>query len=168
MSAPTLRGNDRASQLSVSHACSRPLGSSRGARMAAWGAQILVAAILGQTLFFKFTYAPETQVIFRDLGGRPAATAVGCVELLCVVLLLLPQTAAAGALLSLATISGAIFSHLTKLGLVIVNPATGEGDGGLLFGLAIAVAIGSMVVLAVRWRELPYVNRLLPRSNLPC
>ena len=30
-----------------------------------------------------------------------------------------------------------------------------QGDGGLLFGLAATVFIGSLAVLAMRWRELP-------------
>ena len=79
-------------------------------------------------------------------------------ELVCVVLLLIPRTAALGAALTLATIAGAILTHLTSLGLEVVNPATGEGDGGLLFGLAVAVAVGSLVVLAFRWRQLPVVG----------
>lgn len=129
-----------------------------------WAAQIGVALILAQTLFFKFTYAAETAVIFADRGGRPAATAVGVVELLCVVLLLIPRTAVFGAALSLAVIGGAIFTHLTSLGIQIVDPQTGEGDGGLLFGLAIAVALGSLVVLAYRWRELPLLTRFLRKN----
>jgi len=136
----------------------------RVSRFLPWAAQLGVAAILAQTLFFKFTYAPETQVIFGDRGGRPAATAVGIVELICVVLLLIPRTAALGAALSLATIAGAIFTHLTSLGIQIVDPQTGEGDGGLLFGLALAVAFGSLVVLAFRWRQLPYAPRFLRRT----
>jgi uncharacterized membrane protein YphA (DoxX/SURF4 family) len=124
-----------------------------------WVAQIVVALILAQTLFFKFTYAPETQVIFASRGGRPAATAIGIIELLCVILLLLPRTAALGAALSLLVISGAIFTHVTSLGIQVVNPATGEGDGGLLFGLAVLVAIGSVVVLVLRWHQLPYLSR---------
>jgi hypothetical protein len=123
---------------------------------AAWAAQVAVALILGQTLYFKFTYAPETRVIFEPMGGRAAATAVGLAELLCVVLLLVPRTAAVGAGLSLAVIAGAIFTHLTRLGVVVVDPVTREGDGGLLFGLALAVAVGSITVLALRWRELPF------------
>src|SRR5262249_23595288 len=111
-------------------------GTPGGVRLWAvsWVAQVVVALILAQTLFFKFTYAPETRVIFADRGGRPAATAVGLVELLCVALLLIPRTAAVGAALSLAVIGGAIFTHLTSLGIQVVDPATGEGDGGLLFG----------------------------------
>jgi hypothetical protein len=121
-----------------------------------------VALILAQTLFFKFTYAPETQVIFAHMGGRLAATAVGIVELLCVILLLVPRTAAIGAALSLLVISGAIFTHLTSLGIQVVDPATGEADGGFLFGLAVLVAIGSAVVLVFRWRQLPFVGHLSP------
>jgi hypothetical protein len=101
-------------------------------------------------------------VIFASRGGRPAATAVGVGELLCVILLLLPRTAAIGAALSLLVISGAIFTHLTALGIQIVDPATSEGDGGLLFGLALLVAVGSTVVLAFRWRQLPFVGHLSP------
>lgn len=123
-----------------------------------WIAQIVVALILAQTLYFKFTYAPETQVIFGDRGGRPAATVVGLFELVCVVLLLMPRTASVGAALSLAVISGAILTHLTSLGIRIIDPSTGESDGGLLFGLALTVAIGSLVVLGFRWRQLPWIN----------
>jgi uncharacterized membrane protein YphA (DoxX/SURF4 family) len=129
-----------------------------------WVAQVIVALILAQTLFFKFTYAPETQVIFADRGGRLAATAVGLVELLCVFLLLVPRSAAIGAALSLLVISGAIFTHLTSLGVSVpVAPGSGEKDGGLLFGLAVLVAVGSFSVLVFRWRQLPYVARFVAR-----
>ena len=77
------------------------------------------------------------------------------------VLLLVPGWAAVGAGLALGLISGAIFTHLTSLGIVVRDPATGEGDGGLLFALALVVAVGSAVVLAVRWPELPVVGRWL-------
>lgn len=126
----------------------------------AWAAQVAVAVILAQTLFFKFTYAPATQYIFESRGGRPAATLVGLAELACVVLLLIPRTAAVGAGLSLLVIGGALFTHLTGLGIAVKNPETGEGDGGFLFGLAVAVALLSGLVLAVRWKELPLVGRL--------
>lgn len=112
-----------------------------------------MAAILAQTLFFKFTDAPETQVIFGPRGGRPAATAIGCVELVCVILLLMPGAPAWSALIALGTISGAILTHLTSLGIEVVNPTSRESDGGLLFGLALAVAVGSLVVLSFRRRQ---------------
>jgi hypothetical protein len=136
----------------------------RAARLVPWLGQGLVALILAQTLYFKFTYAPETQVIFAGLGGRPAATAVGLVELLCIVLLLIPRTAAVGALLALLTISGALLTHLTTLGLAVpVAPGSPETDGGTLFGLALTVALGSIFVLVYRRTQLPYVGRWLSR-----
>ena len=61
-------------------------------------------------------------------------------------------------------IAGAIVTHLTSLGVQVIDPQTGEGDGGLLFGLALAVAFGSLVVLAYRWRQLPLVTRFLTRG----
>ena len=127
-----------------------------------WSAQIVVALILLQTLFFKFTYAPETAYIFEGRGGRPAATLVGAFELVAAVLLLCGgRWAACGAALALGLIGGAIMTHLTSLGIEVKNPTTGEGDGGLLFGLALVVAAGSLVVLAFRWKQLPVVPRLL-------
>jgi uncharacterized membrane protein YphA (DoxX/SURF4 family) len=127
------------------------------ARVVPWIAQLGVAAILAQTLFFKFTYAPETQIIFAGRGGRPMATLVGLAELVAAILLLIPRTASLGAALALLIIGGAIFTHLTSLGIDV------NGDGGFLFGLAIAVATGSLVVLAFRWRQLPLIHRL--RTN---
>ncbi|MBY0455872.1 MAG: hypothetical protein K2V38_00895 [Gemmataceae bacterium] len=121
----------------------------------------MVAVILAQTLFFKFTYAPETAYIFDGRGGRPAATLVGTLELVAAILLLIPRRAAVGAGLALGLIGGAIFTHITALGIEVKNPTTGEGDGGLLFALAVAVAVGSLVVLAVRRRQLPLADRLL-------
>ena len=123
-----------------------------GTKIVSWAAQLGVAAILAQTLFFKFTYSPETAIIFGPRGGRPAATLVGVAELTAVVLLLIPRTAATGAALTLLVIGGAIFTHLTSLGIEV------NGDGGLLFGLALAVAVGSLIVLALRWRQLPFVS----------
>lgn len=132
----------------------QPAAPARWVRVAPWVAQVAVALVLAQTLYFKFTYAPETQVIFADRGGRLAATFVGIVELCCAVLLLRSRTAAAGAALALAVISGAILTHLTSLGIQVLDPATGESDGGLLFGLAVFVAVGAAVILLFRRRQL--------------
>jgi len=129
------------------HLCS--CGLTRPQRIVSWLSRLGVAAILAQTLYFKFTYAPETQVIFGPLGGRPAATMVGIMELVAVILLLIPRTVAYGALLALGTIGGAIVSHLTWLGFVIVDPSTGQGDGGLLFVLALLVALGSSILVLI-------------------
>ena len=51
-------------------------------------------------------------------------------------------------------------THLTSLGIAVKNPETGESDGGLLFGLAVTVLLGSLVVLAFRWGTLPFAGRV--------
>src|SRR5947207_15693441 len=85
-----------------------------------WTLRIIAAVILLQTLFFKFTGARESVYIFSTLGAEPwGRIGSGVVELIAAVLLLTPRTAVYGAGLSLAVISGAIFSHLTKLGIAL-------------------------------------------------
>jgi uncharacterized membrane protein YphA (DoxX/SURF4 family) len=124
----------------------------------AWTCQIVAAAILFQTLFFKFTAAPESVYIFSTLGLEPwGRIGSGVAELIAGLLLLVPRTAALGALLALGVISGAIVSHLTKLGIVVMD------DGGLLFGLAVVVFACSSVVLWLRRGELPLVGARLDR-----
>lgn len=115
--------------------------------------QLIVAAILLQTLFFKFTGAEESVYIFTQLGAEPwGRIGSGIVELIASALLLIPRTVVFGAILSLGTISGAILSHLTKLGIVV------QDDGGLLFVLAIVVFVCSAGILWMRRREIPVVG----------
>ena len=124
-----------------------------------WACRIAVAVILLQTLFFKFTGAEESKYIFTTLLG-PELESVGrigsgVVELIAAILLVIPRTAWLGALLTLGTISGAILSHLTMLGIVV------KDDGGLLFGLAITVFVLSGIVLTIHRRELPVLGAVL-------
>ncbi len=127
---------------------------TRGRRVATTIARLAVAAILLQTLYFKFTAAEESVYIFSRLGLEPGGRlASGAAELVAGVLLLLPATAVWGALLALAIIAGAIVSHLTVLGIEV------QGDGGLLFGLACAVLAGSLLVVWLRRDELPLIGR---------
>jgi putative oxidoreductase len=142
-----------------------PMPLPRGAKLAAWTAQLIMAGVLAQTLYFKFTYAPETRYIFARLGGRPAATATACLELICVVLLLTPRMGAWGSLVALGTMGGALATHLLVVGIVIPDPQTGHGDGGMLFGMALTVAVLAGTVLVLRRAEwLPRILRLAGRA----
>ncbi len=126
---------------------------ARKTNLVSWLLQLIVAGILLQTLYFKFTGAEESVYIFTQLGAEPwGRIGSGVVELIASVLLLLPRTVTLGAILALGTISGAILSHLTKLGIVV------QDDGGLLFGLAIVVFACSAAVLWMRRREVPMVG----------
>ena len=95
---------------------------------------IVAAVILLQTLYFKFTGAPESVYIFSQLGIEPyGRIGTGVLELIISMLLLVKRTSLIGAIFGIGVILGAILSHLLILGIEV------QGDGGLLFGLAIIV-----------------------------
>jgi uncharacterized membrane protein YphA (DoxX/SURF4 family) len=128
----------------------------RAATVTSWVAQVVAAAILGQTLFFKFSGATESRYIFTALGAEPwGRYGTGVLELVAVALLLIPRTAALGAVLAAGLMAGALLAHVTRLGIEV------QGDHGLLFGLALTVFIASLVVLTLRRRELPIIGALL-------
>jgi hypothetical protein len=123
-----------------------------------WALRIIAAVILAQTLYFKFTGAEESKYIFSTLGMEPVGRyGSGVAELIAVVLLLMPSTAALGALLGLGVIAGALGAHLTKLGIEV------QGDGGLLFYLAVAVFVCCAGVVWLHRDELmALLRRFLP------
>ena len=73
-------------------------------------------------------------------------------ELIASVLLFVPTLVPVGAGIALGVISGAIFFHLTKLGIVV------QDDRGLLFGLAVVVWAGSAFIAWVHRRDLPIIG----------
>jgi len=128
---------------------------SKALKIFDWIVRIVIAVILLQTLFFKFSGARESVYIFTTVGAEPwGRIGSGVVELIASILLLMRRTAAAGAILVFGTACGALFAHLTKLGLTI--PAV--DDHGELFGLAVTIFVGSLVVLYLRRGEIPLVG----------
>lgn len=131
------------------------MGLAKRQNLLSWILQIVVAVILLQTLFFKFTGAEESVYIFTKLGAEPwGRIGSGVIELIASILLLIPRTVWLGALLSIGTICGAIMSHLTKLGIRL----TAVGDNGELFALAVAVLVCSTVVLLLHRHQIPIVG----------
>jgi len=115
--------------------------------------RLVVAVILLQTLYFKFSAAPESVYIFQTLGAEPwGRIGSGIIELVVAALLLWPRTIALGAVGALGVISGAIVAHLTRLGIEV------QGDGGFLFGLAIVVFAGSAVLAWLYRKEIPVLG----------
>ena len=110
-----------------------------------WVPRLVAAGILGQTLFFKFTAAPESVYIFEKVGaGAAGRIGSGVIELVAVVLLLVRP--GLGGMLGAGVMVGAIGSHLGPLGIVIEDAERGiASDGGLLFGLAVVAFLCSAV-----------------------
>jgi uncharacterized membrane protein YphA (DoxX/SURF4 family) len=125
--------------------------SPKARTILSWTCRILAAGILVQTLFFKFTGATESIYIFSKVGAEPwGRIGSGIVELIAAILLLTPRFVWAGALLAFAVMCAAVISHLTVLGIAV------QGDGGLLFGLALVVLTCSLVTIFLHRRQLPH------------
>lgn len=121
-----------------------------GMKIIDWILRVVAAVILFQTLFFKFTGAPESVWIFEQAGAEPwGRIGTGVVELIAGVLLLIPSKAWMGAFLALGVMVGAVVSHLFVLGIEV------QGDGGTLFALALIVMACSAITLWYRRDELP-------------
>lgn len=109
-----------------------------------WILRLLAAVILLQTLYFKFSAAPESIYIFSKLGMEPwGRIGTGVLELIAGILLLIPATTVYGALLAIGLMAGAIFFHITKLGISV------QGDGGQLFIYALIVFVSSIVLVII-------------------
>jgi hypothetical protein len=138
--------------------------------LAAMGISLFGAAIFTDSLRYKFTDHPKTQVIFGALnewagslgaGGLFSHTGlfsqyvIGSAELAASAFLvfgLLPglkRLNAMGAMIALAVMSGAVGFHLfTPLG---IDP---NNDGGGLFAAAATLWVGSLVLIGIRLPEI--------------
>jgi uncharacterized membrane protein YphA (DoxX/SURF4 family) len=117
--------------------------------------KVVPAVILLQTLFYKFSAAPESVYIFETLGLEPVGRiGIGILELITAILILVPRTTWLGAVLGLGLMAGAIFSHLTQLGIVVQN------DGGTLFILAVVTFIFCGILVWMNRYQIPILKKL--------
>ena len=126
-----------------------------------WLLRITAAGILLQTLFFKFTAAPESVELFTKLGVEPwGRIGTGVIELITSILLLVPATAFIGAFLGVGLMAGAILSHLAVIGI------ESQGDGGQLFILAIIVVVCCLLVMLLHKKEgMLYLNKIFKKGS---
>lgn len=126
-----------------------------------WTFRLVAAGILLQTLYFKFSGAAESRFIFSTLGVEPwGRWFAGFSELIASVLLLVPRTTILGALAALGIMGGAIMSHVLVLGFVV------QDDGGLLFGLALAVASACLGLLYLQRDQAKVLIKRLDTARL--
>src|SRR5438874_4153476 len=125
-----------------------------GLNILSWVLRAIAAVILLQTLYFKFTAAPESVYIFTKVGAEPwGRLGSGVVELIAAVLILTPRFTWLGSILAAGVMAGAILSHLTILGIEV------QGDKGLLFALAVIVFVSSAVNLVLHRNAIPLIGR---------
>ena len=122
-------------------------------RIISWIARLVAAIILFQTLYFKFTAQPESVYIFTSLGMEPwGRIGSGVTELIAGILLIIPRTAWLGAFIAIGVMAGASFFHLTELGIEV------QGDGGLLFILALMVTACSAITVYLHRHAVPLIG----------
>ena len=119
-----------------------------------WGLRIVAAFLLLQTLYFKFTAHEQSIRLFTTLGMEPwGRIGTGVFELIASVLILIPRTTLLGALMALGLMSGAIYFHLTKLGIYF------DGDP-VLFIYAVIVFICSLLLIIIYRKNIPNLLKL--------
>lgn len=90
--------------------------------------KVILAIILLQTLFYKFTASPESVYIFTKLNAEPVGRiSSGIIELITSFLLFFNRTKFYASIMILGTMAVALLSHIFVLGIEIMN------DGGTLF-----------------------------------
>ncbi|MSU60023.1 MAG: DoxX family protein [Pedosphaera sp.] len=111
---------------------------------------LVAAAIMIETLFFKFTGAAESKYIFSKMGTEPwMRWTQGIWELLASIGLLLPRMRWAGGILTTGAMAAAILSHMTWLGYSI------QGDHGLLFCMALVTFACGVTVMWLHRHHIP-------------
>jgi hypothetical protein len=114
-----------------------------------WVLRLVAAGIMLQTLYFKFSGAEESVYIFSQIGMEPwGRIGIGVMELIASVLILYPKTTVWGAVLGLGLMLGALYFHITQLGIVV------KGDGGLLFIYALVVLVSCGLLLLINKKKL--------------
>ena len=123
-------------------------------RVVSWICCLIAAAIMIETLFFKFSGAAESKYIFQKMGTEPWMRWVqGLWELLASIGLLWPRLKWAGGILTTGAMAAAILSHITWLGFQVQN------DHGLLFGMACVTFSCGFTVLLLHRDSIPnYVS----------
>lgn len=119
-----------------------------------WILRIVAAVIMLQTLYFKFTAQPESVRLFTILGMEPwGRIGTGAMELVASILILIPRTTLPGAVLGTGLMSGAIFFHLTKLGIYFGGDAT-------LFIYGVIVLVCCLLLIFIHRKQIPALLKL--------
>jgi uncharacterized membrane protein YphA (DoxX/SURF4 family) len=121
--------------------------------MSRW-ARIIAAIILLQTLFFKFTAHPESVNLFSSIGMEPWwRIAIGVIELIVGLLLLFGgKNHRIGAVIGVWVMLGAIYFHLTILGI------------DSLFRMAVVTVVLCLYILRNQRRYMKHIYKQYARK----
>lgn len=127
-------------------------------KIISWISQLGVVFIIGQTLFYKFTEDPETIELFSQLEMGPFGyKLIGLLELVACILLLIPNSAAKGALLGWGLMTGAIIAHVTKIGF--------EDGNGVLGSMAITAWLLCLLIMYLNRASVPVLSAVFRQNK---
>ena len=119
-----------------------------------WALRLLAAVIMLQTLYFKFSGHEQSIRLFTQLGMEPwGRIGTGVMELIASALILFPRTTGYGAALGAGLMAGAIFFHLTSLGIVF------DGDAWLFIYAVACFLCCPILFIIYRQQVLQLVSR---------
>ncbi len=120
-------------------------------RVISWVLQLVIITILGYASYLKLSDHAAEIDLFSKLGMEPAGRfIIGFIEAAACVLLLLPNAAVHGAILTFGVMLGALIGHSTKIGFVGMTPLA-----------ALLLIIISTVVIYLRRKQIPSIARML-------
>ncbi len=123
-------------------------------------ASLLIAVIFLTAVYLKFTAAPESILVFDQIGLEPVGRIfTGMIELLAVILILFQRTKIWGAILTAFLMIGVLFFHLTTLGIEV------QGDMGLLFGIACLTLSAATTIITINANVIPITKYSIPSLN---
>lgn len=116
-----------------------------------WILQLCIIALLAPAAYFKLTGHPESVALFKLLEMEPAGRyIIGFLEASACALLLTPNSAVHGAILSLGIMLGAVIAHATKI-----------GYNNMFAYFSIALVILSSSVIYIRRKQIRSIARML-------
>lgn len=128
--------------------------------LASWSLQATVVVVLAPAIYLKASGQPDAVASFTALGMEPTGRyLIALLETLALILLLIPQSAAWGALLAWGLMSGALIAHLTRLGISesMTTPTLA----------ALAVWVLCAVILLLRRNQIEFIRAMFACRKPP-
>ncbi len=120
-------------------------------RAVSWLFQLIIISILGYASFLKLSNNTMEVELFTKIGMEPYGRyIIGFIEAVSCVLLLLPNAAVHGAILTFSVMLGALIAHSTKIGFIGVTPIA-----------AVLLVVLSAVIIYIRRKQIPSIARML-------
>jgi uncharacterized membrane protein YphA (DoxX/SURF4 family) len=119
-----------------------------------WILRVVPAFIFLKTLYFNFTANPQSVRLFTQLRLEPygrIGTAV--LDTVAVILLLIPKFTGYGAILGMIMMTGALYFHLTKIGIFF------DGDPVLFICAAITFVCCALLIFVYKIQVDSQLNR---------